>query len=213
MNRPMRTDKAKAKLRRRRKMRRRMQDALRGLDLDDAVYLIKLDNYLFLALTNIKWPPWFLHAMKIVSRFGDGYIWVVLGLSFYLFNLDKSSYYFLRGVAGALMSVLLFVLIKNTVHRSRPYERHTKHGPLMKAPDKYSFPSGHTMVAFSMIFTAGTITWWILPFVILVALLIALSRMLVRVHYPLDVTGGALFGSIVGIAVSVLFDTTVLPLF
>ena len=60
--------------------------------------------------------------------------------------------------------------------------------------DKYSFPSGHTLhaVAFSTLLIAG------LPqlagFLITFTLLVALSRMVLGLHYPSDVLIGALLG-------------------
>lgn len=190
-----------------------MRRALYGLDLDDAPFVIRLDNYLFRLLTTPRWPRWMIRVMKVISRLGDGYAGVLLGLSFYVFGVESATYFFLRGLSGGLLCILVFVLIKNTVHRSRPFERHTDRDPHMKPPDKYSFPSGHTMFAFSMIFTVGPVHLALIAAIVVFAFLVAVSRVVVRVHYPFDVIGGALFGSIIGIAVDALARSLiVLPL-
>ncbi len=190
-----------------------MRRALYGLNLEDAPFIIRLDNYLYRMLTTPRWPQWMIRIMKAISRLGDGYAGVLLGLSFYVFGVESATYYFLRGLSGGLLCILVFVLIKNTVHRTRPFERHTDRDPHMKPPDKYSFPSGHTMFAFSMIFTAGPIHPALIAGIIVFAILVALSRVIVRVHYPLDVIGGAIFGSLVGIGVDALARSLiVLPL-
>ena len=60
--------------------------------------------------------------------------------------------------------------------------------------DRYSFPSGHTLhaVCFTSIACAylPVLAWVLVPF----ALLVALSRMVLGLHYPTDVLAGALIG-------------------
>jgi undecaprenyl-diphosphatase len=63
-----------------------------------------------------------------------------------------------------------------------------------RRPLTYSFPSGHAAssvagaVTLSQLWPAGRVVLWSL------ATLVALSRIYVSVHYPLDVLGGALLG-------------------
>ncbi len=48
------------------------------------------------------------------------------------------------------MSVLLFKGVKKLVGRPRPFESWQGLTSLVPAPDKFSFPSGHTMTAFAV---------------------------------------------------------------
>jgi undecaprenyl-diphosphatase len=69
---------------------------------------------------------------------------------------------------------------------------------LMAPPDKFSFPSGHTMTSFAA-WSSFLITLpWLAPLVLPAAILIGLSRIYLGLHYPTDVLMGALLGSLVG---------------
>ena len=65
----------------------------------------------------------------------------------------------------------------------------------------FSFPSGHTAGSFALV----SVLWLLAPKKVsipstVLATLISLSRLYVGVHYPTDILGGALIGSICGIA-------------
>ncbi|MBR6420642.1 MAG: phosphatase PAP2 family protein [Oscillospiraceae bacterium] len=65
---------------------------------------------------------------------------------------------------------------------------------LVKAPNDYCFPSGHTQASFAA--ATSICMWkrkWGIPALILAAL-VAFSRMYLYVHYPTDIIGGVFFG-------------------
>ena len=70
---------------------------------------------------------------------------------------------------------------------------------LVARPHDYSFPSGHTAASFTAamaLYLAGENKMW-KPALVL-ACLIAVSRLYLYVHYPTDVLGGAVIGIIAG---------------
>ena len=70
---------------------------------------------------------------------------------------------------------------------------------LVAKPRDYSFPSGHTAASFASVtalYLAGEKKMWKAALVL--AVLIALSRLYLYVHYPTDIIGGVVFGSLSG---------------
>jgi undecaprenyl-diphosphatase len=85
--------------------------------------------------------------------------------------------------------------MKHGMARERPYIHHAGRIECALPPlDRYSFPSGHTLhaVSFSTILCSylPELAWVLVPF----AVLVALSRMILGLHYPTDVLAGALIG-------------------
>jgi undecaprenyl-diphosphatase len=96
-----------------------------------------------------------------------------------------------------VVNLALYKVIKSLTGRPRPCAVSASI-TLGTAPlDQYSFPSGHTMhaVAFSMVATAhhAELTWLLVP----LSSLIALSRVLLGLHYPTDVIAGGIIGGYV----------------
>jgi len=85
-------------------------------------------------------------------------------------------------------------LLKRLVARPRPCDGFGRPLALVELPDPFSFPSGHAAAATAV---AATLTFarpLLAPFVLPLAVLVAASRVTLRVHHPGDVAAGALLG-------------------
>jgi undecaprenyl-diphosphatase len=103
--------------------------------------------------------------------------------------------------AGTGLALLASQVLKRTCRRPRPTSGIGGFAALAENPDAFSFPSGHTAVAFAAAFSLageGSGLGWLL---LALAVGIALSRVYLGAHYPLDVAAGALLGLAAGIAV------------
>lgn len=135
----------------------------------------------------------------ITSLGNAGIIWIVLAVV--LLILPKTRKKGIIVAAALLMDLILCNLIlKNLVARVRPYDVNTAIAILIKKPLDFSFPSGHTAASFAAmtaLFLAKMKKAWIAALVL--AVLIAFSRLYFYVHYPTDVLGGAVVGILSGI--------------
>ena len=118
--------------------------------------------------------------------------WIVLCVLLICFGKTRKT-----GVTAALSLLSGFLitnlLIKNAVARPRPFDTYTQIIPLITRPKDYSFPSGHTCASFAVALVCLRMLpgkWGILAVVL--AGMIAFSRLYLGVHYPGDVLAGFL---------------------
>lgn len=129
-----------------------------------------------------------------VSWLGDGWIWYTLLLVLPLiYGAQGGVAAFHMGVT-ALVGVALYKLIKTRAVRERPYITHSAIHCASVPLDRYSFPSGHTLhaISFTLLFAAYFPAWT--GALAGLAFLIALSRVVLGLHYPTDVAAGAVLG-------------------
>lgn len=132
----------------------------------------------------------------LVSRLGDGLFWYLLMAAMVL--VDG-----LRGVQAALhlalvgsASLLLYKWLKHWTRRPRPFAADRRIRAWVAPLDEFSFPSGHTLhaVAFTIVALAWYpgLAWLLIPFTASVAL----SRVVLGLHYPSDVLAATAIGSL-----------------
>ena len=102
-------------------------------------------------------------------------------------------------------------VVKNAVARERPCRTIDGIRLITACPKSYSLPSGHAITSFACAVPLYILSreymmmsWRIYPLIL--ASLIAFSRMYLGVHYPTDVLAGALLGTLIGLALSVLYQ-------
>ncbi len=132
---------------------------------------------------------------RAISRSGDGYLHVLLPLLLLALQIPGTP---------ALIKLLLLSLsiersvywcLKNFLKRRRPQDAVPGLRSLVVASDKFSFPSGHSSGAF-LLATCLAITFGApVTAVYLWACGVALSRVILGVHFPGDTFAGAIMGS------------------
>ncbi len=163
--------------------------------------MIELDLQLFSIINRSCDGPLATTAFTWLTHLGNGVVLAVLILPlWYLRNKQQFKHHALPMVLTVALSGLVVNLLKIAVDRPRPpavfAERGTKiHLPIENPPDR-SFPSGHTQTAFGAAVYLACVMPWLSPLFLVLAGLVGLSRIALGVHFPLDVIGGMVFGSV-----------------
>ena len=135
-----------------------------------------------------------------VSRLGDGWVWVFSAAL--LLATDGAAALPAIGqmALAAAIGLPLYKLLKRGTRRPRPCAA-SPDPPVALVPalDLHSFPSGHTLhaVAFTLVVLGSypALGWALVPF----AALVAMSRLVLGLHYPSDVVAGAALGTGIGL--------------
>lgn len=131
---------------------------------------------------------------RAVSRLGDGVFWYALMLALATLQGAAGRAAALQMALTAAVGVLLYKALKHRLVRERPFITFDAIACACPPLDRYSFPSGHTLQA--VLFTTLALAWFpaLAPLLLPFTLLVALSRMILGLHYPSDVACGALIG-------------------
>ncbi len=145
----------------------------------------------------------FLDAViPVMTHFGI-VIWIAAALLFmYLKKYRKCG---ISMGAGMIMGLLVGNLIlKNLIARDRPCWINDSIQLLIEMPDDFSFPSGHTLASFiSAIIIFRHSKKLGIP-ALLLACLMAFTRLYLYVHFPTDILGGIILAVIIAIPVDIL---------
>lgn len=137
--------------------------------------------------------------MLFVSRLGNAaLIWLFMALL--LLSSNEYHFYGIEVLESIIVGAIICNLVlKPIFERTRPYDKYPKLTKLIDLND-YSFPSGHTLASFSSATVLLSMNLTIGIPALLLAILIAYSRLYLNVHYFTDV----FFGMILGIVISLL---------
>lgn len=142
-------------------------------------------------------PLWSL-VFKAASRLGNGVFWYVLMIALAVGHGAWGLETAIRMAATGLACTLVYKAIKVTFRRPRPYTVLPGLNAEVLPLDRFSFPSGHTMHACTFTVVAcdafPSLAWVLVPFTTAVAL----SRVVLGLHYASDVAAGALLGTTLG---------------
>ena len=152
------------------------------------------------AINNLHNPILDTIMIAITSLGNAGLMWIAIAIGLLCAKKTRKC--------GVLMLVSLVLglilgngILKNLIARERPCWIDENIKLLIPNPHDFSFPSGHTLASFEaavMIYLHNK-KWGIIS--LIVATLIAFSRMYLFVHFPTDILAGMILGTVIALAV------------
>jgi undecaprenyl-diphosphatase len=139
--------------------------------------------------------PWRTRVARFLTHAGDGRSWTVMALLLLATARATPAHVALRMAAGSALGAAAAQLLKRSLNRARPTSAIGGFEALAENPDAFSFPSGHTAAAFGVATALAGERYRAGPIALALATGIALSRVYLGAHYPLDVVVGALVGT------------------
>lgn len=145
----------------------------------------------------------FLASWLIYGLYGGLiYLWIIDG------RVKKEVA--LHGSLAAIVAYAISEIVKHFYFDPRPFV--INHLPIftLTKPLDNSFPSGHTAIAFAIAITIWLHNKKIGAVFLVVAIIIGLARVWANVHWPIDIAGGAILGTVVAVAIERLHVYTLL---
>jgi len=164
---------------------------LRALTVWDETWCVRLNRASAVGLVRT--------FFRAVSRLGDGLFWYAI-MAFLLAEGGRAALGPVLQMAGvAALGILVYRWLKTKTSRPRPYQVRSAIRLGADPLDQFSFPSGHTLHAasFAILMTSyyAGLAWLVWPF----AALVALSRVVLGLHYPTDVLAGGAIGAVLAL--------------
>lgn len=131
-----------------------------------------------------------------ISRLGDGVFWYALMGALVLFDglsgLRASLHLALIGV----VALSLYKVLKRWTRRPRPFAADGRIQAWVAPLDEFSFPSGHTLHAVAFTTVALAYYPWLAVLLVPFTASVAVSRVVLGLHYPSDVLAATAVGSL-----------------
>jgi membrane-associated phospholipid phosphatase len=162
-------------------------------------WLIALDGDLSAFGEDVRWAPLTIVFVLASTWFVKWPLILAIGSA-----CDAKRKCFPRAASAAALAIttaaLLVTLLKDLFDRARPPIADPSADPIGIVPASASFPSGHAATAFAAAVAVALVYPRLGRPLLLLAAVVALSRIYLGVHYALDVAAGTLLGIAVGIA-------------
>ncbi len=171
-------------------------------------YISLRDHRLMRRVNRWRAPRWIRLWMLCATRSGDGWLWYGMALAILLFGGEERF----PALATAMLAIGsgtgLFLWLKRVTGRKRPCAIEPHCWATLLPPDQFSFPSGHTITAFA--FATSTVLYYpsLVYGVFFCAVSVALSRVMLGMHFLSDVVVGALIGMLLAYSAHAIIVAT-----
>ncbi len=161
-------------------------------------YIELRDQRLMRRMNRWRAPRWFRIWMIAATRMGDGWVWYGLGIMLFFYGGPQRYSAVCAAGTAAVAGIFVFKALKKLSHRLRPCQIEPHCWSKILPPDQFSFPSGHAMTAFSIALVLSYFYPALEGAFFFLALSIALSRIVLGMHFLSDVLAGMVLGVTLG---------------
>jgi undecaprenyl-diphosphatase len=163
-------------------------------------HIERRDHRVMRRVNHWRAPRWIRLWMIAATRMGDGWVWY--GLGALLLTFGGPQRFAAVGAAGlaAVTGIFVFKALKKLSQRPRPCHIEPHCWAKVLPPDQFSFPSGHTMTAFSIAIVVSFFYPHLEGVLFFLAVSIAVSRIVLGMHFLSDVLAGVVLGVALGCA-------------
>jgi undecaprenyl-diphosphatase len=161
-------------------------------------YINRRDHSLMRVVNRWPAPRWVQLWMISASRAGDGWLWYVLALAVLLLGGPERLRVLGACAFSTSLGILLFIWLKRWIGRKRPCAIEPHCWANLLPPDQFSFPSGHTIAAVAMVTPLCLVYPDMVPGLVFCAASVAVSRIILGMHFLSDVIAGAGIGAALG---------------
>ena len=161
-------------------------------------YIATRDLIVMRRCNNWMAPRWIRLWMICATRGGDGWLWYAILTAILIFGGEAR--YLAAGsaaLAGAA-GIWVFLVLKKAANRPRPCAIAEHAWSKLLPPDRFSFPSGHTMTAFAI--STPLVSYYpdLTLALVFCSVSIAISRIVTGMHFLSDVVAGGILGAFLG---------------
>jgi undecaprenyl-diphosphatase len=143
-------------------------------------------------------PRWIRWWMLLATRAGDGWLWGAIGIALLISDAPLRFRAVESAGCAVAVGIVIFHKIKKVVGRTRPKDIEPHCWARIVTSDRFSFPSGHSTTAFAVALSLGSFYPEARPLLLVLAANVAVSRVIVGMHFLSDVLVGSGMGAVLG---------------
>ncbi len=168
-------------------------------------YIASRDHRVMHKVNGWRAPRWIRLWMVCATRGGDGWLWTAMGAILLLFGGPERFAAVGAAALAVSVGILFFIRLKRICNRSRPCTMAVHCWASLLPPDQFSFPSGHSITAFAVATPIFLHYPTLAAGLLFCAISIAVSRIMLGLHFLSDVVAGCAIGFVLGYGAYLLF--------
>ena len=158
------------------------------------------DHRLMRRVNSWSAPRWVRWWMLLATRAGDGWLWGLIGIAVLCSPAVTRVLALESSAVAVAVGVAVFLATKRAFRRRSPSDIEPHCWARINTRDVFSFPSGHSTTAFAVALSLGSFFPEIMPALLVLAANVAISRVIIGMHFLSDVVVGSCLGATIGYA-------------